>query len=132
MTQEEKAKAYDKALETAKYWTENPTVWSSDDVCQKLFPELTESKDEKIRKWLLDFVQGLPDEGLDFHFYNLNKKQVLAWLEKQGEQKPAWSEEDEEEFNYALDMIEWYSGKNEKRVRLVSDWLKSLKERLGG
>ena len=30
-------------------------------------------------------------------------------------------------FDYALDMIEWYGGKNEKRVRLVSDWLKSLR-----
>lgn len=29
----------------------------------------------------MDFVQGLPDEGLDFHFYNLNKEQVIAWLE---------------------------------------------------
>ena len=41
--------------------------------------------------------------------------------------KPAWSEEDKRMFDYALDMIEWYGGKNEKRVRLVSDWLKSLR-----
>ena len=58
-----------------------------------IFPELAESEDERIGKWLLDFVQGLPDEGLDFKFYNLNKEQVIAWLEnakrqieKQGEQ----------------------------------------------
>ena len=57
-------------------------------VLESLFPELAESEDEKIRKWLLNFVQGLPDEGLDFHFYNLNKEQIVAWLEKQGEQKP--------------------------------------------
>ena len=62
---------------------------------------------------------------------------VLSWIEfsdldKQVEQKPAWSEEDERMFDYALDMIEWYGGKNEKRVRLVSDWLKSLKQRIGG
>ena len=31
----------------------------------RFFPELAESENEKIRKWLLDFVQGLPDEGLD-------------------------------------------------------------------
>lgn len=44
-------------------------------------PEL-KSEDERIRKWLLDFVQGLPDEGLDFRFYNVKKEQVVAWLEK--------------------------------------------------
>jgi hypothetical protein len=46
-------------------------------------------------------------------------------------QNPTWSEEDKRMFDYALDMIEWYGGKNEKRVRLVSDWLKSLKQRIG-
>ena len=56
---------------------------------ETIFPELRKSDDERIRKWLLDFVQGLPDGGLDFHFYNLNKEQVIAWLEKQGEQKSA-------------------------------------------
>ena len=40
-----------------------------------------------------------------------------------------WSEEDKEMFNTALDMIEWYSGKNESKSRAVSDWFKSLKER---
>ena len=46
-------------------------------------------------------------------------------------QKPAeWSEEDKRMFDYALDMIEWYSGKNEDKSRLVSDWLKSLKYRV--
>ena len=43
------------------------------------------------------------------------------------EQKPVWSEEDEKMFNTALDMIEWYSGKNESKSRAVSDWLKSLR-----
>lgn len=50
MTQEEKAKAYDEALEKAGEWIENPIVWSSKDICQKLFPSLVESEDERIRK----------------------------------------------------------------------------------
>ena len=49
---------------------------------------------------------------------------------KKGEQNPAWSEEDEKMFKYALDMIEWYSGKNESKSRAVSDFLKSLKDRV--
>lgn len=51
---------------------------------------------------------------------------------KEIEQKTAWSEEDETMFGYALDMIEWYSGKNEDKSRLVSGWLKSIKERMKG
>jgi hypothetical protein len=31
---------------------------------------------------------------------------------------------------YALDMIEWYDGKNTEKVRLVSKWLKLLKGRV--
>lgn len=44
----------------------------------------------------------------------------------------AWSEEDEKMFDYALDMIEWYSGRNEDKSRLVSDWLNLLKQKIGG
>ena len=45
---EEKAKRYDEAIERARYWEKNPTVWSSDDICQKLFSELKESEDERV------------------------------------------------------------------------------------
>ena len=45
------------------------------------------------------------------------------------EQKYAWSEEDEKMLECAIDMIEWYSVVNKSKSKLVSDWLKSLKER---
>lgn len=32
-------------------------------------------------------------------------------------------------FDYALNMIEWYGGKNENKSRFVSNWLKSIKDR---
>lgn len=48
---------------------------------------------------------------------------------KKGKQKSTWSEEDEDMFAYALDMIEWYGGKDEHKTRIVSDWLKYLKQR---
>lgn len=52
MTQEEKAKAYDKAVEKAK--KELNTCGSQDcDITRQIFrffPELKESEDEKIRK----------------------------------------------------------------------------------
>lgn len=51
MTIEEKAKAYDKVLINARMFYKDDHV--SDDVnnlLEVLFPELTESEDEKIRK----------------------------------------------------------------------------------
>ena len=45
------------------------------------------------------------------------------------ERKSAWSEDDDKMLNDALDMVEWYIGRNESKCRNVSDWLKSLKDR---
>lgn len=67
------------------------------------------------------------EDGILVNLSQLNR--VAKKDKKQGEQK-SWNEEDKRMFDYALDMIEWYGGKNEKRVRLVSDWLKSLKQRI--
>ena len=51
---------------------------------EHLFPELKESEDEKIRKEIIDFIYDKTDT------YELREKSNswLAWLEKQGEQKP--------------------------------------------
>ena len=49
MTQEEKAKAYDKALERAKKLYEQGTITEN---LSYIFPELKESEDERIRKWI--------------------------------------------------------------------------------
>lgn len=91
-TIEEKARAYDEAIKKAKslYKASEPMSGCSV-ILETLFPELAESEDEKIRKWLLDFVQGLPNEGLAFHCYKPTKEQVIVWLEKQAERKtPQW------------------------------------------
>ena len=47
-------------------------------------PELKESEDEKIRKDLIEWIEEFPDMIWRTHY----KKDVIAWLEKQGEQKP--------------------------------------------
>lgn len=74
-----------------------------------------------------------------------NATTCINWLkslkqqseEKQGEQKPAWSEEDEKMFRgsccYLNEFGNWLSSKNEEKslsVYKVCDWLKALKERL--
>jgi hypothetical protein len=128
MTIEEKAKRYDEALTKARNIVNSINVGLiGKDSFEAVFPELRESEDERIRKWLIK------DMGRRLSCWTsteVTKEQVLAWLEKQGEQKPAWSEEDGKNLEKAI----WYIEKGgklifEKNDKLVS-WLKSLKDRV--
>lgn len=55
-------------------------------VLESLFPELKESEDEKIRKYLLKLADRCPEDSIDF-MRGVKKGDIIAWLEKQGEQK---------------------------------------------
>lgn len=83
MTTEEKAKAYNKAIQKAKdYYNEKTKINSEiSKVLELIFPELKESEDERIRKALFKLA-------LDTDNYKELKEKALAWLEKQGKQKP--------------------------------------------
>ena len=84
-------KKYKEALERTRKLKENPqSVFNEyspkegDTICDYIFPELKESEDEKIRKELIDFFQ-------DWHKIkpsrlSVNVSDILAWLEKQGEE----------------------------------------------
>ena len=89
MTQEEKLKEAKRLYETA----------NSDQkyVLETLFPELKKSEDERIRKAIhiyLDWLDGRKDYTPKGEY---SIKNMIAWLEKQGEQKPA--DKDEPKFN---------------------------------
>ena len=87
MTIEEKAKAYDEALErtrnnygAALEYCEGAQI---DVECFKntlmnIFPELAESEDEKVRKELLAFIKKRDRSGCDYDY-----DKWIAWLEKQ-------------------------------------------------
>lgn len=118
----EKAKGYDEALLRAKSKIKNDKkhILYENDVIE-IFPELKESEDEKIRKDLIQWIDEFPDTIWRGHY----KKDILAWLENQDEQKPAWSEEDEKmvkDIIAAIDAL-CYHG--------MVNWLKSIKERIG-
>lgn len=81
MNTEEKAKAYDEALEKAKGVYQRGYYISGD--IESIFPELKESEDDQHRKWILEYLyDGLrkSDEQFKNHF-----KAAIAWLEKQKE-----------------------------------------------
>ena len=92
---EEKAKRYDEALERAKELLEVELKDTRDKrVVLSFFPELVESEDEWICRKLIAFLkQCKAVYGDGFKQFGLDIDDALAWLEKQGEQDPAWSEE---------------------------------------
>lgn len=99
----------------------------------EMFPELKESEDE--RTWIINYLSNrILNSTIIAEKENLKK--AVAWLERQGEQKPAeWSEEDER-------MIEAIEDLCDDKIRFtefqdvkehaytVKNWLKSLKDRV--
>jgi len=87
LTTEQKAKAYDKALEIANaaYEDEDRHLKAT---LERIFPELTESEDERIRKVLIELVKCNERSGYKL-LNNVPTSSMIAWLEKQGEKKPA-------------------------------------------
>lgn len=124
------------------------------DALESIFPELSESEDEKIRKELLDIIQ----KSYELGGFTLNSKKDLeryvSWLEKQkeqktaddrymegymrgiGEQKPAeWSEEDEKMCEEAIRHIRYALCEQDGSYsddEPVLKWIKSLKDRIKG
>ena len=78
LTIEQKAKRYDSMFERLKeMYNNNKTNVAARLICERYFPELKESEEEKIRKALIEACkQSLIVGG--FH-----KDKVIAWLEKQ-------------------------------------------------
>ena len=92
---------------------------------KEIFPELKESEDERIRKELIDFVKsrlaGFPQ-----------CEKFIAWLEKQGEQNPAWSEEDDNCLSTIIAEFSKCAGKSVSKDEWMrcNDFLNSLRERV--
>ena len=79
---EEKAKAYDEATKRAKEWyNDNQIGIGFKANLEKLFPELKESEDERVRKGLLYVIEHHPTLPTE------EAEEYIAWLEKQSEQK---------------------------------------------
>ena len=70
------------ALERAKRLHSEPTGGTERIVCEQIFPELKESDGEWIKDDIKDVIQAaiIPEES---------KREMLAWLEKQGEKLDA-------------------------------------------
>jgi hypothetical protein len=114
---EEKAKAYDEAIEKAKEYFNSPrTCFDIEQLCN-IFPELTQSDDERIRKEMIFYFQEeIPQCSIQEHADKMKK--FIAWLEKQGEQKPA--DKIEPKFKVG-DWVVYYRNDSSREVLQVYD-----------
>lgn len=80
-------KKYKEALKDASYWMKEKPECK--DLLKGIFPELAESEDERIRKGLIDIFNTALGQDFLQRKAGLNEKEVIAYLEKQKEQKPA-------------------------------------------
>lgn len=145
MTQNNKTmdykKKYEEALKKAKsiYIDATKEHCTHTDWLENIFPELAKSDDEKIREGLLALLKELVElGGVAQDTWSLKEcQQYISWLEKQGEQKPDWSEEDELMIKDAIHWINEFQKsnrcKNENDMQnsvTCEDWLYSLIDRV--
>ena len=116
MTEKEKAKAYDEALKkaSAAHKDEDRHLKAT---LERIFPELKEDDDEKIKKDLIQWVDEFPDIIWRGHY----KEDIIAWLEKQGDKDKLIQELGEYKVKYTQEVLEKYitsmSNKNNERLR---------------
>ena len=80
---EEKARAYDEALKVLHKY-DGANIMFSQSLKEEMFPELKESKDERIRKAIIKHFKV----GTEYtSFSGFSKSEIINYLEKQGEQK---------------------------------------------
>ena len=135
MNYEEK---YKKALEKAKIYR-NHLIETGDDTneIEYIFPEIVEIENEKIREEILSVIKQF-DKNTTICGKNYDYNKWIDWLEKQGEQKSSWSEEDEYQINTILYGLylkkELYKKEGNKveedRYNTQYNWLKSIKGRV--
>ena len=109
MTEKEKAKAYDEAIERAKKLYSNG-------IAEEIFPELKESEDEKIRKEIISILRNT------YWTSNRNRfNELVAWFEKQGDKDKLIQELGEYKVKYTQEILEKHitsmSNKDDERLR---------------
>ena len=109
MTEKEKAKAYDEAIERTKKLYSN-------EIAEEIFPELKESEDEKIRKEIISILRNA--------YWTSNKNrfnELVAWLENQRDKDKLIQELGEYKVKYTQEVLEKYinntSNKDDERLR---------------
>ena len=113
---EEKAKRYDEAIERAESIYNETAIPSATTkgICTYIFPELKESEDDRMIQYFKDLAPFDKADEL-YEKYGFSHKDAIAWLEKQGEQKLLYVNDNEKEmFIKALERVEEQNNKGYK------------------
>jgi len=116
---------HEEALERAKKEYQNADGISRE-ILERIFPELSESEDEKIRKAIVRTVESFGPKSANPKMFN----DMLAWLEKQ---KPV--EWDNKKMDWICSCLKDYprlakfKDESFKEFSEYADWLKSFKPR---
>lgn len=85
-TIEEKARAYDEAIEAARCIYNNMkegSNFSGMEDLEVIFPELQESEDERIKNLIYCLIRDRSDNGKLLEHNGVSVEEALAWLERQ-------------------------------------------------
>ena len=125
MTPKEKAERYDEALRRARKLKEDPTSVfyeyspsEGDTIADYIFPELKESEDEKIRKWIRKELESKYVVGNIVN--NVMADKALAWLEKQGDKDKLIKELGAYKVKYTQEVLSnhpYIMNKDDERLR---------------
>ena len=114
MTQEEKARAYDEALERAKFYYGNCPSEPEKKKLEEMFPKLRKSEDERMYETIYSIISEHYDRLMSYQVCSERKAEfvqerdkILIYLEKQKEQKSI----SQEDFDTAKHEVLW--GKRE-------------------
>ena len=111
MTIEQKARAYDEALERAKNEYQTHKSFNGfREMLVRIFPSLKENNDEEIRKALINVFATHKDYEM---FFGVSVKDIHAWLERQGSQ-------DNDEDVDILNRFSFYAYKDEPNILYLS------------
>ena len=124
MTSEEKAKAYDEALEAAKKELKQDLHESGVWAIKRIFPQLAESEDERIRKAILGltYIDGIEPILTKC---SITAQDIRAYLEKQKYDRLQPVYDNQESFESALEKA-WndYHNGYENVDKLEDDYIK--------
>lgn len=82
-------KAYKEALERASKLQENSNGMILKKLLWNIFPELKESEDERMLREIKRYIKEQGDKPTGLPNGTVAISDMIAWLEKQGEKKPA-------------------------------------------
>ena len=118
-------KAYKDALERARvaYKDEDRHLKAT---LERIFPELQESEDERIRKELIEHFRWNAQI-----LNNFDNRDVITWLEKQ-QNKAVYTDNDRIMVSSLIRDVDQITYINEEGKNKRLEWLNSLKQRFGG